>query len=286
MNLTRVALAAVSSMVLMATLAACGGGGDDATAAGGQGAGAQEGAGPGRGGPGGVPGTFGEVAAVSGSTAQVQNQQAGQVAVTWTGSTTFTQQVSATLADVKAGTCVMVTSADPGADASASEPATEVVATSVRIVPATAAGGCTFGGGRGQRPSGVPSDRPSRGGTPPSGAPSDGTGRRFGGFGTFGEVSAVSGAGFTVTSTGRDVGSNDSAAASVEVTVTVTDDTSYTTTAKASAAAVKVGRCLQAQGDADDTGAVTATSIAVSAAVDGECTGGGGRGAGRPGGAS
>ena len=45
-------------------------------------------------GPGG-PGGSGKVAAVAGSTAQVQGQ-GGQVAVTWTSKTTFTQQVSAT----------------------------------------------------------------------------------------------------------------------------------------------------------------------------------------------
>src|SRR5689334_6886154 len=53
-----------------------------------------------------LPGANGKVAAVDGSTAQVQSQQNGQVAVTWNDSTTFTQQVPASLADVKVGDCV------------------------------------------------------------------------------------------------------------------------------------------------------------------------------------
>ena len=54
---------------------------------------------PGVGGQGG-PGGSGKVAAVSGSTAQVQGQ-GGQVAVTWTAKTTFTQQVSAKASDAE-----------------------------------------------------------------------------------------------------------------------------------------------------------------------------------------
>jgi hypothetical protein len=41
-----------------------------------------------------------------------------------------------------------------------------------------------------------------------------------------------------------------------------------------------VGQCLTTQGRPDSTGAVTATSITVSAPVDGQC----GVGVGRPGG--
>jgi hypothetical protein len=272
MNLTRVTLATASSVLLLATLAACGGdstdNASDNTQAGGQ-AGQLPG---GQGGQGGMrPGASGEVAAVSGSTAQVQSQASGQVAVSWTGDTTFTQQVDATLADVAVGSCVMVTSAD------------DDTAESVRIMEVADDGGCGFGGGGGQRPegapSGMPSDLPS---DLPSDRPSDlpGGGR---GFGTVGEVTAVSGTGFTVSAT--QPGADDA----TDVGVTVGDDTTYTTNAKAAASAVKVGVCVNAQGDSDDTGAVTATSISVSQPVDGECTGGfgmGGMGGGRPGGAS
>lgn len=70
----------------------------------------------------------------------------------------------------------------------------------------------------------------------------------------------------------------------VDVTVTVTGTTTYSTTAKGSASDVEVGQCLQATGEADDTGAIAATRIAVTAPVDGECGAGPGgfalRGAG------
>jgi hypothetical protein len=62
-----------------------------------------------------MPGANGKVAAVTDSTAQVQGMD-GQVAVTWTGSTTFTKDVSATLADVEVGDCVLVGSTDQPSD--------------------------------------------------------------------------------------------------------------------------------------------------------------------------
>jgi hypothetical protein len=256
MKLTRVTLATASSVLLVATLAACGGDSDDDTATDDRGAVTTQG-GPG-GGPGGgnFPGAFGEVAAVSGKTAQVQNDQSGQVAVSWTADTRFSQQVDAALDDVEVGSCVMVTS-DDGAGS------TEITATSVRIMDEC------------DTPSGMPSDLPSDlSSDMPSDVPSDMPSGRPVGFGTVGEVTAVSGDGFTV-STGDD-----------EVSVMVSGDTTYTTTAKATADAVKVGICVNAQGDTDDTGALTATSISVSQKVDGRCTGGFGTFAGGPGGAA
>jgi hypothetical protein len=262
MTLTRHTLATASAVLMIATLSACGGGGDpEATDVGPQDSTPNvQGGGPG----GTPPGASGEVADVSGRTAQVQGPT-GQVAVTWTGDTTFTEEVDATLADVTVGACVMVTGADDDTDADA----TEVTAATVRIDEPADGGGCGFGaggpGGDAQRPEGAPSDLPE--GTPgdlPSGAP-DGVRR---GFGTVGQVSAVFADGFSVTS--QRPGAEDP----VEVTVTVDGDTTLTTTAPAKASAVEVGRCVVARGDSDDTGAVTATSISVSDPVDGECQGG------------
>ncbi|MBA2952227.1 hypothetical protein HZF07_00785 [Nocardioides sp. CGMCC 1.13656] len=255
MSVTRHTLATASAVLLIATLAACGGGGDpEATDAGPQGS-APDIRG---GGPGGTPpGASGEVADVTGRTAQVQGPN-GQVAVTWTGGTTFTEEVEATLADVTVGSCVMVTGADEDTDPEA----TEVTAASVRVEEPADDGGCGFAAGG---PDGAPSFQPE--GTPsdlPSGAP-DGVRR---GFGTAGTVSAVAADGFSVTSQRPDEEDP------VEVTVTADDDTTVTTTAAAKASAVEVGRCVVAQGGTDDTGAVTATSISVSDPVDGECLGG------------
>ncbi|WP_133754444.1 hypothetical protein [Naumannella halotolerans] len=59
-----------------------------------------------------------------------------------------------------------------------------------------------------------------------------------------------------------------------EVTVTVGDDTDYTATVDADPDAVVTGVCLSAQGETDDTGAMAASTIAVSESSDGECSAG------------
>ncbi|MEP9365649.1 hypothetical protein ABLE68_21955 [Nocardioides sp. CN2-186] len=260
MNLTRVTLSTASSVLVLAMLSACGGSdtATDSTAAAAQ---------PSQGaaGPGAVPGASGKVAAVSGETAQVQGQS-GQVAVSWTGATTFDQEVDGTLDDVQVGSCVRVTTAD---DSSADS--TDVAAATVRIVPSTD-GGCGMGGppGGGDLPSGAPSDVPT---DLPTDLPSDMA--RPGGFGTVGEVTAVSGSGFTVAAAQVTPGQDQSASpTTTDVSVTVSGDTSYVTSAKATASAVKVGVCVNAQGESDNTGALTASSISISKPVGGECTSG------------
>lgn len=112
-------------------------------------------------------------------------------------------------------------------------------------------------------PTDVPSDMASMDpGSMPSGAPeSGGTG---GGSFISGEITAVDGNTVTVK------GTNDT-----ESTFTVSDDTTITTTKDASSDDAVEGVCALAQGDTDDTGAVTATSIALSEATDGECSMGG-----------
>lgn len=244
------------AVLLLASLTACGGDDDSATDAGAAAAAAPAD----RGGPGGAgmpggPGASGLVAAVSGRTMQVQSAGSGQVAVTWTAETAFLEQVAGSSADVTVGTCVLVT-ADGG-----TEDGEPVAADAVRITEAAEDGGCTGGSGGGpgggpggERPEGMPTDRP--------------TDRPAGFGGTAGKVTAVSTTGFTVES------------AEVDVEVTVDAETTYSTTAEADAAAAEVGRCVTAVGEADDTGAVTATRINVSDPVDGECSAG--RGFGGP----
>jgi len=225
-----------------------------------------------QGGPRQMPGASGEVAQVSGRTMQVQNPVAGQVAVTWTKDTTFTQQVDATLAEVSVGDCVMVT--PTGDDEATDSPTDTIQAGQVRILPASDDGTCAPDGGR----MGGPEDGQGgpmlngEGGTPPAGMPtdlpSDGTVRLMGAFGT---VTKVSGNGFTVSTTMPSApGATESTRTAV--TVVVTDHTDLTRSAAATSAAVKVGVCVDAQGPEDSTGAVTATSIAVSPKVDGECS--------------
>ncbi|MFT4264782.1 MAG: DUF5666 domain-containing protein [Nocardioides sp.] len=282
---------AVTSLAL---LAACGGGSDASTATGSSSQSANGGSSStDQAGQGGFPGASGLVADVSGSTAQVQSQQSGQVAVTWTDSTTFTAQVSAKLSAVTVGSCVQVTPADTSSDSSDSS---TVAAGSVTITEAGSDGTCTrggFGGGGGGQgggapsgaPSGMPTDMPSdmaSGGPGGNASGGPGGGQGGGGFGTFGTVTAVSASGFTVEAVSMGApGSDASSSASTttsSVSVTVDDSTTYTTTESATSQAVKTGVCVTAMGDTDDTGALTATSIAVSQATDGECTTGFGRG--------
>lgn len=228
-------------------------------------------------------GTTGTIADVSGSTLQVQSSS-DQTAVTYSSSTTITQTVSVALSAVKVGDCVVATttpaSASTGSSSSSSSSsdASDGPVTSVAIsepVNGTCTGG--FGGragtgdaASGQRPSGFPTDR-ARSTDRPSSRPTDGSGRGFGNGGGFalptsGKVTAVSGS--TITVDAVDFQTQKTASKSV----TVDSATKYTQSQKAAASALAVGQCVVAQGKADDSGTVAATSIAVSAPVDGSCT--------------
>jgi hypothetical protein len=225
------------------------------------------------------PAASGEIAAVAGTTMQVQSQQNGQVAVTWTATTRFTQQATLAASSIKAGDCVTII----GASGTATD-ATAFTAATVAVRTATN-GSCTgnFGGG-GSRPSGgaFPS-----GGTPPSGGsvPSGGA-SRSGGAGGTGRVSTaiasgsvVSVSGSTVVVAARDF-TGGSSATTTNKTVTLAATTKITGEKTATAAAVKVGLCATAQGKADSSGTVTATSVSLTDAVNGACTAGFGGGFG------
>lgn len=265
-RLTRTLAAACGATVLLIGAAACGNAGPAATANGPSGEGGQQGGqqgGPANQQAGPMPGAVGKVAAVADNIAQVQGVQ-GQVAVSWTNATTFTKEVAASLADVKVGTCVLVLPVDQGngTGSSGSGVPTTVAASGVRISEPT---GGTCSPVRGPDGAGGPQLQ----GAPPSGAPQGGTRppQMRGLGGAMGKVTAVSASGFTVSSV------MPGSTAATTVTVTVGAATTYTTTVKAAPADVKVGVCVQAQGTADDTGAVTATRIEVSTPQDGQCGG-------------
>jgi hypothetical protein len=198
------------------------------------------------------PAASGTVAAISGTTMQVQNPQAGQVSVTWTSSTKFSHQIATTLAALKIGDCVTAV-----APSGTSFDATSFTATSLLV----SSGACTVGGG--PRPSGFPSDRPTGfpSGARPSGFPS---GRAFGAVAS-GKVSSI--AGSTLTIAARQFGGSGTS----NKTVTVASSTKITTEAVTTATSVKVGKCVSAEGRADSTGAVTATRVQVTDPVNGQC---------------
>lgn len=268
--------AVVLGVVVLA--AACGGGSSTSTGAT---AAASGGAAPSAA-PTARPGTTGTISAVNPSSIFVQNQQTqSQVTVNFTGTTTFSQTITANAAALKVGDCVTATAAAPGATPSARPsagasriPVTALTATAVVITSTT--GNCTTGGGFGANPSARPSGgfRPS-GGARPSGAARGG----FGGFGqaAFGKVASVGSGTFVVSSTRNN--------ATSMVTVTTTSATTYREMETGTKANLKVGLCATAIGNTDDTGAVTARTIALSSPTSTGCTAGfGGFGRGRFGG--
>jgi hypothetical protein len=269
--LTRRRTLGVTALLLFAglVLAACGGSSSGSTASssaaagGGAAAGGAAGGGAAGGGAGfaGRPGASGQVAAISGSTMQVQSAQAGQVAVTWTGTTKFTHPVTTSLAAVKAGDCVVAT-APSGSTGSSFTAAALTVSSPVN-------GQCGAPGGGGQRPAGAPS------GQRPSGFPAGGPGGANGAFAN-GTVSSVSGN--TIVVAARQFGGNGS---TTSRTVTVGSKTTISTQQATTSKSLKVGLCVNAQGSADSSGTVAATSVRITNPVNGQCSVGfGGRNGG------
>jgi hypothetical protein len=247
---------AVAALAAAVTLTACsgssnkGGGTDPASPVAGS-SGPSSSGGPGQRGP----VASGTVAAIDGSTMQVQNPQSGQVAVTWTSSTKFRHQVATTLSAVKTGQCVTAV-----APSGTSESATSFTATSLSIMPSTK-GSCGAVRGPGQRPSGAPTKLPSGF---PSNFPS-GQRPKVGAIAA-GQVTSVSGS--TVVIAARQFGSD----GTTNKTVTVASSTKITTEASTTSSSVKVGKCVTAQGKADSSGTVAATSVRIADPVNGQCT--------------
>ncbi|AYG02728.1 DUF5666 domain-containing protein [Gryllotalpicola protaetiae] len=239
-----------------------------------------------RGGFGGAGGgTVGQIAAIDGTTLQVQDSSS-QTAVSYSSSTAITKTVSVDLSAVTVGSCVTATTMPAGgtsgsgsSGSSSGSSSADAAVTSVSISQPTN-GSCTtgFSGGQGgarptDRPSNRPSNRPSG---RPSGAPSGGF--RGGDFvaPTTGQVTAVSGS--TITVNALDFQTQKTASKSV----TVDSSTKYSETQSGAASDLVVGQCVVARGKADDSGTVAATALTVSAPVNGSCTTGfggfGGRG--------
>ncbi|WP_062465557.1 hypothetical protein [Demequina maris] len=205
-------------------------------------------------------GLTGEIADVSDGLAQVQDGST-QTAVSWTDDTTFTQQVELALADIAEGACVVATLGDDDA------------ATEISVTEADEDGTCSTGfggmGGRigGDRPEGgdmptdMPSDMPTDGaqlGEVPSDMPSGGPDGDMP-AGGFDDSSRVAGTVTAVADGELTVEDSDGE----ETVVAVADDAAITGTEDADADAVAVGMCLTANGEADDAGGYSATSVYV-----------------------
>jgi hypothetical protein len=247
-----------------ATLTACGG--QAATTTNGASSTNQP-AGAGATGGAGGNGAFGQVAAISGTTLQVQDPRNGQTAVTYTASTTFRQTVTVSRTALKVGDCVAV---QPPSTTGTIPAGSTVTAGSVTITTSTA-NGCSRPGGTGAAGGGFRGGN----GSQPSARPTAGAGRGFGGGGAFGQVTAVTATGFNVK------GARPPTAAATSTStvdaVTTTTSTTYAETVSARSSAVKVGFCVAAVGAADSTATIKATSITVSQPGPNGCSGFGGR---------
>ncbi len=234
-----------------------------------------------------LPGASGTIAAVNGSSLEVQNAQSGQTTVNYTSTTTIRQISSTSASAVTVGSCVSAFG-KPTSSAKTSSPFGEPITATTVSISQPVSGACERGG-FGGRPGGFGG---ASGGTAPGGTrPSGGSfrppsGRTFGN-GSFGaasgQVTAVSGSQVTVDET------NPQTKTSSSVTVTLTSSTTFTTTQTGTAAAIVVGQCARATGAADSTGAITAQELTISAPTNGSCTtgfgfrGGFGGGAAGPG---
>ena len=233
----------------------------------------------------------GSVAAITGTSMEVQNSQSGQTTVSWTTATTFSQTVTVKASSVVAGDCVTATGASSKG---------VITAKSVTVSQPTA-GKCNAGmGGRG--PGGSFAGRGFRpgggapGGTGSAGAPNGGAGNRptraggFGGAGfafASGKVTSVTKDGLVISGISSNAGAKPSKTtkttskqpATKTIHLAVKSSTTYTTEQAAAATNLAVGDCVTASGSSDSTGAVAASNVRITSTGGKTCMSGFGGGA-------
>ena len=251
-----------------------------------------------------VSSASGTIAAVNpGISMEVQNPTSGQVTVTWTASTHFTQTVTFPSSDLAVGDCVTATSI---ASSKTSKPSsTHFAATVVSLTQPSSTGSCTGGGGFGGAggAGGFGGFRPTGGSVsrfPRGSFPDGGTARPSAFSSAFGKITSVSGSTIVVkgtvpvlpiksskssTKTTVKPGSTPHLKTTTRISkVTFTSSTSFTKSVTATSSAVVVGQCATALGPADQTGAITAASVTIRAPASSGCVtsafGGFGRGLG------
>lgn len=244
--------------------------------------------------PGGFGGASGSVAAVSGSSMEVQNPNTGQTTVTWTGSTMFSQVEKLSVGQITTGECVTVS----GTPVKNSKNA--VQARTISVSKASSSGSCTgFGAGRPGAAvtpgSGFRTGNPPRGFTPPSGGFRHSAGGHFPNFSfavANGKVTAVSGGHLTLSGTvfssanrvTTTKGKTPPKPATVKVAVSTNSSTAVSEVQSATASAVATGDCVTAVGKSASNGAVTASTVRITSTGGKSCTAGSYFGGGRFGG--
>lgn len=231
--------------------------------------------GPGSGGDG-LPGVDGTVAAITGSSMEVQDPTTGQTTVDWTAQTAFTQMATVTASALHPGQCVTV---------AGTASAGNITARTVTVSPVPASGSCPTGlGGRAfGRP---PSTAPTVSSVPRS-VPPGRSGRFFGGDGgtvAGGTIVSSSPSSLVLNGTsltfkaGSTAGSvPPTTASSSNIHVAFGPSTTYTEVRPASATILAVGDCVVANGPADSTGAVTARLVRITSTGGQICTASPGR---------
>jgi hypothetical protein len=229
------------------------------------------------------PSASGMLSSISGSTLQVQ-EAAGNATVVVTPSTSYQQTKTAATTDIAAGACVRVMGTG---STSAGIQATTVALSKPPKggCSATAQAGGRFRGGfrdgtrpnlpSGQRPN-FPSGRPDLG---PGGPGTDANGgSRPANFAiAFGAVKSISGDQMTMKAyTVSRPSSNSKSKPKVKtqtVKVTLASGTTVTQTTGATAKDLSVGACVNANGNVDSVGTITAQRVAISQPTNGACTG-------------
>ena len=238
----------------------------------------------------------GSVAAIIGSSMEVQNPGTGQTTVGWTPITQFSKTVSEAVSSITVGSCVTAT----GTPSKKSK--TTIAAESITVTQASSAGSCTagrspqFNGGRGPAPGAGLGFRNRtgegyavRGGTgnPPKN-PGSAIRNRFGNFAfASGKVTAVNGSTLSVSGVTISPGSFPRSGSNgsknskrftppkpQSLKLTTSTSTTVATTQSATSADVAVGDCVVAVGPAATNGSVTADSVRITSTNSSSCTGG------------
>ena len=286
--------------LLGAAVAACGGGSSpQATTATTTAAARSSSTGTGR--PGAPPGVSGQVAAVNGSSLEVQDPTTGQTTVNLNGTTVITQTVKVDASALAVGQCVTASGTKTSAG-----PVAATTVTINTLGSGTCAGGPGgFGGGAGGAggfPGGFGGRRSDTGGsttrTTLSAAQRAQRQAQLANVGVSdGKVTSINGTTVDVAvppppSTTSTTNTTRPGGARFRITpaasFTYSSSTQFLETRSASASVLAVGQCVSAFGPADTTGAVTAQRLTIRPAGPNGCStgfGGGFGGFGRFGGA-
>lgn len=191
----------------------------------------------------------GLISSVSGHTVQVTNP-VGSADIDFNTMTKLTEVQPAELSDVVVGSCVSVLAT---ADAASSDQVTAQLV----LISTAEDNKCAVDTPPGTAPPpGIPQG-------PPPGAPEGPP--PFGGPSVQGAVASVNGSTIVVANT------DPSGASEIQTNVTVTADTAYDKRQPTEATAIITGKCADARGTKDASGALQATKIDLGPATDGRC---------------